>query len=328
MAKGIWVFVEKADGIVRKVSLELLCAASEFAQKTGDSVGAVLFGKAVDTAVENVKPYADRVYVMDDEKLATYTSDGYTLALTALAREHAPAILLAGSTSMGRDLFPRVAMRLETGLASDCTHLEIGKDGRLLATRPIYGGKVFAQVSIPDASPQMATVRPNTFPVEEMNKSAEVIRIDSPIQEAEIRQTVEGVERAAQEKVDVTEAEVVVGIGRGVKDPGNFKIVQELADVLGATVGVTRSVVDNGWWDVNDQIGKSGKNISAKLYFAFGVSGAVHHVLGIQTCKTVVAVNTDPNALIFDYADYGLVGDMMQVIPALKEEIAKAKSEV
>ena len=328
MAKGIWVFVERADSVVRKVSLELLCAASGFAQKTGDPVGAVLFGKGVDTTVENVKPYADRVYFMDDEKLATYTSDGYTLALTALANEHAPAILLAGSTSMGRDLFPRVAMRLETGLASDCTHLEIGEDGRLVATRPIYGGKVFCQVSIPDSSPQMATVRPNTFPVEEMNQSAEVIRIDSPIQEAEIRQRVEGVEKAAQEKVDVTEAEVVVGIGRGVKDPANFKIVQELADVLGATVGVTRSVVDNGWWDVNDQIGKSGKNISAKLYFAFGVSGAVHHVLGIQTCKTVVAVNTDPNALIFNYADYGVVGDMLQVIPALKEEIAKVKDEV
>ncbi len=174
----------------------------------------------------------------------------------------------------------------------------------------------------------MATVRPNTFPLEAVNKSAEVIRTGDLLKGVEIRQRVEGEERAAQEKVDVTEAEFVIGVGRGIKDPGNFEIVKELADVLGATVGVTRSVVDNGWWDVNDQIGKSGKNISAKLYFAFGISGAVHHVLGIQTCKTVVAVNTDPNALIFNYADFGLVGDMMQVIPALKEEIAKAKAEV
>lgn len=328
MTSDIWVFVEHVDGAIRKVSLELLCVACRFAQKTGGTVGAVLFGKGIDSTVENIRPYADRVYAIDDEKLAYYTSDGYTLALTTLAREHTPAILLAGSTSMGKDLFPRVAMRLETGLASDCTNLEIGEDGRLVATRPIYGGKVFCQVSIPDSYPQMATVRPNTFPVEEMNKSSELIRTDSPLQETEIRQKVEGFEKAAQEKVDVTEAEVVIGVGRGIKDPGNFKIVQELADVLGATIGVTRAVVDNGWWDVNDQIGKSGKNISARLYFAFGLSGAIHHVLGIQTCKTVVAVNSDASALIFNYADYALIGDMMQVIPVLRDEIAKVKSEV
>ncbi len=328
MAKDIWVFVEHVDGAVRKVSLELLCAACQFSKGTGGAVGALLFGRGTESAVEGIKPYADRVYAIDDEKLAPYTADGYTQALTTLAREHTPSVLLAGSTSMGRDLFPRVAMRLQTGLASDCTDLEIGEDGRLVATRPIYGGKVFCQVSIPDSFPQMATVRPNTFPVEGGDKSAEVIRSPSPLSQSEIRQRVEGVEKAGQEKVDVSEAEIVIGVGRGIKDPANFKIVRELADVLGATVGVTRSVVDNGWWEVNDQIGKSGKNISAKLYFAFGLSGAVHHALGIQTCKTVVAVNSDPNALIFNYADYGLVGDMMQVIPALREEIAKIKSEI
>jgi electron transfer flavoprotein alpha subunit len=174
----------------------------------------------------------------------------------------------------------------------------------------------------------MATVRPNTFPVEAGGRTAEVIGTEGPLEGVVIRQKIEGIEKATQEKVDITEAEVVIGVGRGIRDPKNFAPVQELADALGATVGVTRSVVDNDWWDVNDQIGKSGKNISAKLYFAFGVSGAVHHVLGIQTCKTVVAVNTDPNALIFNYADYGLVGDMMQVIPVLKEEIEKIKGEI
>jgi electron transfer flavoprotein alpha subunit len=328
MAGEIWVFVEHVDGIIRKVSLELLCAASGFAQKTGSAVGAVVFGKGIDATLENTKPYADRIYAMDDDRLAAYTSDGYTVALSALAREYTPAVLVAGSTAMGKDLFPRVAVRLETGLASDCTDLEIGADGRLVARRPIYGGKVFCQVSIPDTTPQMATVRPNIFPVQEMNQSAEVIRIDSPLQTGDIRLKIEGVEKAAREKVDVTEAEVVIGVGRGIRDPGNFNEVQDLAEVLGATVGVTRAVVDNGWGDVNDQIGKSGKNISARLYFAFGVSGAIHHVLGIQTCKTVVAVNSDPNALIFNYADYGLVGDMMRVIPALKEEIGKVKGEI
>ncbi len=327
MTNDIWVFVEHVDSIIRKVSLELLCAASRFAEKTGGTVGAVLFGKGIDPLIESTQRYADRVYAIDDETLKSYTSDGYTAALASLTSAHNPAILLAGATSMGKDLFPRVAMRLETGLAPDCTELQIGENGRLLATRPIYGGKVFCQVSIPDSSPQMAIVRPNTFPLEEMNKSAEVVKADAPLQPTEIRQKVEGEEKAAQEKVDITEAEVVVGVGRGIKDPGNFSIVQEFADVLGGTIGVTRSVVDNGWWDVNDQIGKSGKNISAKLYFALGISGAVHHVLGIQTCKTVVAVNTDPNALIFNYADYGLVGDLMQVVPVLKEEIAKTKVE-
>ena len=328
MTGDIWVFVEHLDGAIRKVSLELLCAASGFAQETGGSVGATLFGEKIGSAVETVKPYADRIYALDDGRLETYTSDEYASALATLVSEYTPSILLAGSTSMGKDLFPRVAMRLNTGLAADCTDLEIAPDGKLLATRAIYGGKVFSQVSIPDSFPQMATVRPNTFPVEDGHKSAEVIQIDTPLQETEIRLKVEGREKAPQEKVDITEAEVVIGVGRGIKDPGNFETVKDLADVLSATIGVTRSVVDNGWWDVNDQIGKSGKNISAKLYFAFGVSGAVHHVLGIQTCKTVVAVNSDPKALIFNYADYGLVGDMMQVIPVLKEELAKAKAEV
>ncbi len=327
MSEEIWVFVEQVDGATRRVSFELLSAACKFAQERGGTVGAVVVGKGIDQAAESVKTYADRIYAIDDDKLAHYTADGYASALTTIVKTNGPAILLAGATSMGRDLFPRVAMRLETGLASDCTNLEIGENGKLVATRPIYGGKVFCQLSIPDSSPQMATVRPNTFPVEDVNKAGEVIRADVSVQETDIRLKFEGTEKATQEKADVTEADVVVGVGRGLKDPGNFKIVQEFADVLGATIGVTRSVVDNGWWDVNDQIGKSGKNISAKLYFAFGVSGAVHHVLGIQTCRTVVAVNNDPNALIFNYADYGLVGDMMQVIPILKEEIGKVKAE-
>ena len=327
MAQDIWVFVEHVDGAIRKVSLELLSAAGGFTQKTGGTVGAVLLGTGIDSMVEQITGYADHIYVVGDERLSTYTADGYTLALTHMAREHNPAILLAGSTSMGRDLFPRVAMRLETGLAPDCTGLEVTDDGKLVATRPIFGGKVFCQVSIPDSYPQMATVRPNTFPLKEPNRTGERIQVDVPVTETDIRQKIEGFEKAGQEKVDITEAEVVIGVGRGIKDPANFKAVQELADVLGATIGVTRAVVDNGWWDVNDQIGKSGKNISAKLYFAFGLSGAIHHVLGIQTCGTVVAVNSDPNALIFNYADYGLVGDMTQVIPALKEEIGRVKKE-
>lgn len=328
MAQDIWVFVEQINGIIRRVSYELLSASSGFAQKTGGTVAAVLLGKETDAMVENLEPYAERIYSVEDEKLEDYTADGYTDALANLAKAHSPAILLAGSTSTGRDLFPRLAMRLETGLASDCTNLEIDDDGRLLATRPIYGGKVFCQVKIPRSLPQMATVRPNSFATQEINKQIEIIKTEGLLQNSEIRQRLEGREKVPFERPDVAEAEVVVSVGRGIKDPANFKIVAELADSLGASIGVTRAVVDNGWWDVNDQIGKSGKNTSARLYFAFGISGAIHHVLGIQTCKTVVAVNTDPNALIFNYADYGLVGDMMQVIPVLNKEISKLKSEI
>ncbi|NWG01996.1 MAG: electron transfer flavoprotein subunit alpha/FixB family protein [Syntrophaceae bacterium] len=328
MSNEIWVFAEQQEGKVRRVAFELLSAAADFSKKTGSTVAGILLGSGLQEALKSLTSYADKIYLLDDPGLAAYTSDAYLIHMAPLIKEHQPSILLGGATSTGKDLFPRLAMHLQTGYAPDCTGLTIEENGKLIAKRPLYGGKVFAEMIYLEAKPQMATVRNNTFLVNQnLNKSAQVIPISSPIDPSSLKKKVIGLEKAAGAKLDITEAEIVVAAGRGIKAPENFKIMEELADVLNASVGTTRATVDEGWRDVKDQIGKSGKNISAKLYMAFGVSGAIHHILGIGTCKTVVAVDTDPNALIFNYADYGIVGDLFQIVPALTEELKKAMAE-
>jgi electron transfer flavoprotein alpha subunit len=327
MPNEIWVFAEQQDGKVRKVVFELLTASTEFSKKTGQEVAAILLGSGLQDAVNNLKRFADKIYLFDDPGFTPYTSDIYLANIAELVMEHQPSILLGGATSTGKDLFPRLAMRLQTGYAPDCTGLAIREDGRLVATRPLFGGKVFAEVIFSEAKPQMAAVRNNTFIFDgNPGKSAHVISVSSHIDSTLLKKKVIGLEKAAGAKLDITEADIVVAAGRGIKGAENFKMIEELADVLNASVGTTRAVVDEGWRDVKDQIGKSGKNISAKLYMAFGISGAIHHVLGIGTCKTIVAVDTDPNALIFNYADYGIAGDLFQIVPALTEELKKVLS--
>jgi electron transfer flavoprotein alpha subunit len=327
MANEIWVFAEQRDGKVRRVAFELLTAGTEFSKKTGQEVAAILLGSGLQDAVNSLKPYADKIYLFDDPGLTPYTSDIYLANIAELVMGHQPSILLGGATSTGKDLFPRLAMRLQTGYAPDCTGLAMEGNGRLVATRPLFGGKVFAEMIFSEAKPQLATVRNNTFILDgNPGKSAHVISVSFHIDPTSLKKKVIGLEKAAGAKLDITEADIVVAAGRGIKGAGNFKMIEELADVLNASVGTTRAVVDEGWRDVKDQIGKSGKNISAKLYMAFGISGAIHHVLGIGTCKTVVAVDTDPNALIFNYADYGIAGDLFQIVPALTEELKKALS--
>jgi len=328
VANEIWVFAEQREGKVRKVTFELLSAGAEFSKKTNQAVGVLLLGSGLQEAVKNLTPYADKIYLIDDPSLASYTSEAYLINMAPLIKEHQPSVLLGGATSTGRDLFPRLAMHLQTGYAPDCTGLAMKENGKLVAKRPLYGGKVFAEITFSEDRPQMATVRNNTFLVNEnLNKSAQVISISSHTDPSSLKKKVVGLEKAAGTKLDITEAEIVVAAGRGIKGPENFKVIEELADVLNASVGTTRAIVDEGWRDQKDQIGKSGKNISAKLYMAFGISGAIHHVLGIGTCKTVVAVDTDPNALIFNYADYGIVGDLFKIVPALTEELKKALKE-
>ena len=327
MSGEIWIFAEQREGKVRKVTFELLSAGAEFSEKTGFQVGAIVLGSGLQEAVKTLSPFANKIYLMDDPAFASYNSDTYLINMASLIKEHQPSILLGGATSTGKDLFPRLAMHLQTGYAPDCTGLAMEENGKLVAKRPLYGGKVFAEMSFSEARPQMATVRNNTFLVNQhLSKSAQVISI-SPTDPAGLKKKVIGLEKAVGTKLDITEAEIVVAAGRGIKAPQNFKIMEELADVLNASVGTTRATVDEGWRDQKDQIGKSGKNISAKLYMAFGISGAIHHILGIGTCKTVVAVDTDPNALIFNYADYGIVGDLFQIVPALTEELKKALKE-
>jgi electron transfer flavoprotein alpha subunit len=328
MSDEIWVFVEQQEGKVRKVTFELLSAGAEFSKKTGSQLAAILLGSGLQEAVKTLSPFADKIYLMDDPSLASYTSEIYSINMAPLIKQHQPSIFLGGATSTGKDLFPRLAMHLQTGYAPDCTGLAVEEDGKLIAKRPLYGGKVFAEMVFSEARPQMATIRNNTFLVSQnLNKSAQIIPISSQTGSSSLKKKVLRLEKAAGTKLDITEAEIVVAAGRGIKAPENFKIMEELADVLNASVGTTRAIVDEGWRDQKDQIGKSGKNISAKLYMAFGISGAIHHVLGIGTCKTVVAVDADPNALIFNYADYGIVGDLFKIVPALTEELKKVLKE-
>ncbi len=325
MSNEIWVFAEQQEGKIRKVTFELLSAGAEFSKKTGSQLAAILLGSGLQEAVKRLTPFADKTYLIDDPSLASYISEAYSINMAPLIKQHQPSVLLGGATSMGKDLFPRLAMHLQTGYAPDCTGLAVEESGKLIAKRPLYGGKVFAEMAFSEARPQMATVRNNTFLVNQnLNKSAQVIPISSQADASSLKKKVLGLEKAAGTKLDITEAEIVVAAGRGIKAPEHFKILEDLADVLNASVGTTRATVDEGWRDQKDQIGKSGKNISAKLYMAFGISGAIHHILGIGTCKTVVAVDTDPNALIFNYADYGIVGDLFQIVPALTEELKKA----
>ncbi len=324
MPNEIWVLAEHQDGKVRKITFELLSAGIEFSKRTGREVAALLLGTGLQEAVKNLTPFADKIYTLEDPALIPYTSDAYLRSIAPLVREHQPSILLGGATSTGKDFFPRLAMHLQTGYVPDCTGLSIGENTKLTAIRPLFGGKVFAEMVFSETRPQMATVRNNTFLVNENpDRSAKLISISPNLDPLSFKKRVIGLEKAAGTKLDIAEADIVVAAGRGIKAPENFRTIEELAEVLNASVGTTRAVVDEGWRDLKDQIGKSGKNISAKLYMAFGISGAIHHVLGIGTCKTVVAVDNDPNALIFNYADYGIVGDLFQIVPALTEELKK-----
>jgi electron transfer flavoprotein alpha subunit len=328
MANEIWILAEQQEGKVRKVTFELLAAGAEFSKKTKQAVAVLLLGSSLQEAVKGLTPYADKIYVADDPALASYTSDAYLAVMAPFIKECQPSILLGGATSTGKDLFPRLAMHCQTGYAPDCTGLTVEENGNLIAKRPLYGGKVFAEMTYSEDRPQMATVRNNTFLVEEnLGKSGQVVSISCRINSSSLKKKVIEVEKTVGTKLDITEADVVVAAGRGIKGSENFKLIEELADVLNASVGTTRAVVDEGWRDQKDQIGKSGKNISAKLYMAFGISGAIHHVLGIGTCKTVVAVDTDPNALIFNYADYAIVGDLFQIVPTLTEELKRILKE-
>jgi len=327
MPNEIWVLAEHREGKAKKIVFELLSAGIEFSRKTGQEVAALLLGSGLEEAVKSLTPFADKIYMLDAPSFTPYTSDAYLTTIASLVKELQPSILLGGATSTGKDLFPRLAMHLQTGYAPDCTGLSIGEDGKLIARRPLFGGKVFAEMAFSEAKPQMATVRNNAFLVNENpDRSAKVISVPPHIDPSIIRKKVTGFEKAAGAKLDITEADIVVAAGRGIKAPENFKIIEDLADALNASVGTTRATVDEGWRDLKDQIGKSGKNISAKLYMAFGISGAIHHVLGIGTCKTVVAVDTDPNALIFNYADYGIAGDLFQIVPTLTEELKRVLS--
>lgn len=329
MAKGIWVFAEVKDGNIRKIGFELLSQGKKMAEKLGEELVAVLLGSGVEGLTGRLAEYADKVYWADDPALAQYTTDPYATVLTNLLKEHQPSIFLCGATVMGKDLSPRVATRLQTGLATDCTALSIGDNGLLVAKRPVYAGKAYIEVVCPASRPQMASVRPNVLEMLPPSgaKKGEVIKVDAKIEAASLRTAVVEVVKAAGAKVDLTEANIIVSGGRGMKGPENFKILEELAAVLNATVGASRAAVDSGWREHGDQVGQTGKVVTPNLYIACGISGAIQHLAGMGSSKVIVAINKDPDAPIFQKADYGIVEDLFKVVPVLTEEFKKLMSE-
>lgn len=330
MANSVWVFAEVKDGKIKKVAFEMLSEGKKMAEKLGGELSAILVGHNVGPLAEQLGHYgANKVYVADNELLKDYTSDAYTKVLVDLIKANEAAIVFFGATILGKDLSPRVAARLEVGLASDCTGIGLDDSGALIATRPMFAGKAYADLSFSEAKPNMASVRPNALPVSppDESKKAEVVKVEVDISAADIRTTVQEIDKTATERPDLTEAEVIVSGGRGMKGPENFQLLEDLADVLGATVGASRAAVDAGWRPVSDQVGQTGKVVSPNLYIACGISGAIQHLAGMSTSKYIVAINKDPEAPIFQKADYGIVDDLVKVAPVLTEELKKLKAE-
>lgn len=330
MAKGIWIFAERTDGTLRKVTFEMLSETRKMADTLGEELCVVVLGEGVEAATKDCGPYgADKVYAVESPLLKDYTTEAYAKALVDLVKQHQPSILLGGATVIGRDLFPRVAARLDTGLAVDCTDIKLGEGNQFVAKRPMYAGKVYADIGFSEATPKIATVRPNVLiPVQpDASRKAEMVKVAAALTPDDIKGKVVEQIKMAGEKVDLTEAEVIISGGRGMKGPENFTILEEMAAVLNATVGASRAAVDAGWRPQADQVGQTGKVVSPNLYIACGISGAIQHFAGMGTSKYIVAINKDPEAVIFSKCDYGICDDLFKVIPALTEEMKKIRKE-
>ncbi len=314
--KKVLIFVEIKAGEPRKASMELLCAFASLGAPGRFSVEAVVLGALTDKAKERVLPHVGKLTNITDPALDTYTAEGFSQGLAAYAKEAGADLVVAGATRTGRDFMPRVAILLEAGMASDVTAVNWEKEP-LTFVRPIYGGRVLTEVSF-TSYPAVITTRPNTFGVGETGSTpGEFAQRQAGIAPDQIRTKVLRVAEKAEVKIDLMEADVIVTGGHGMKTAENFGLLEELASVIGGVVGATRSVVDSKWRDHEDQVGKSGKTVSPKLYIAAGVSGAIHHIMGMDTSKVVLAINKDANAPIFKHADYGIVSDLFDVVPAL-----------
>ena len=325
MAQGVWVIAEQRDGEIRKITYEITSEGRRLANELGQELTVVLLGSNVKDKAAQLGQYgADKVLVADDPRLGTYTTDAYVTVLTELVKANEPAILLLGASVQGKDLSARLSAALDVGMAQDCTAFGI-EGGNLVATRPVYAGKAYVKVTFEKGFPQMATARPNVMSISEpdASKSAEVVDAAFSLDDAAMKTKVAEVLKDASGKVDLTEADKIVSGGRGMKGPENYKILEDLADLIGASVGASRSAVDAGWRPHSDQVGQTGKVVSPNLYIACGISGAIQHLAGMSTSKVIVAINKDEEAPIFQKADYGVVGDLFDVVPALTEEVKK-----
>jgi electron transfer flavoprotein alpha subunit len=313
----ILTFAEQRDGKLRRASLETVSEARRLAGPLAASVTTVVIGPGSEAlAAELTAQGADRVVVFDDPAFGSYATESYARALAQATSEAKPSVVLVPFTAMGKDLAPRVAAKIGAGLVSDCVALEV-KDGRLIARRPMYAGKAYATVEW-TGEPQMATLRPNVFPLGPKDASRPVDLVRGAA-DASARAKVTGVSATSQGKVQLSEAQIIVSGGRGLKGPENFHLVESLAEALGAAVGASRAIVDAGWVDHQLQVGQTGRTVSPSLYVACGISGAIQHLAGMSSSKYIVAINKDKDAPIFKVADYGIVGDLFEVLPRLTE---------
>jgi len=330
--KGIWVLAERTpENKIAGVTLELVNAAKDLSQKLGgEEVSALLMAGNTDVEPllkELSEAGANKVYLVQNDNLANYSTELYTNAACEAIRQKQPSIVLVGATTQGRDLAPRISSRLDTGLTADCTGLDINDQGLLAATRPTFGGNLMATILCKVKRPQMATVRPKVLPKPEPNhaKAAQVEKIDMNLDPSEIKVKILECVNACQAACKIEDAEIIVAGGRGLKNADGFKPLEELAQALGGAVGASRACVDAGWRGHSDQVGQTGKTVCPKIYIAAGISGAIQHLAGMNSSDIIIAINKDPEAPIFQVATYGIVGDLFEVVPALTAAIKESQ---
>lgn len=329
--KGVWVFAEQQDGKLAKISLELLGKARDLADKLGEKVSCIVLGDSVKNLADDLIAYgADRVIVAEHPELKEYRTELYTKIICDQARIDKPEILIIGASPIGRDLTPRVSFRLHTGCTADCTELDIDPDEKILvSTRPAFGGNVMATIICPEHRPQMSTVRPGVFAVPEKDASrkGEVVTIDVSVNSSDVNVNVVSSSKIKKQGANIQEAVKIVSVGLGASDETSFKAIQEIAGLIGAEIGGTRPCVEKVLIDHGVQIGQTGKNVRPELYMACGISGAVQHTTGISNAKFVVAINKDPNAEIFKFANIGIAGDAKQILTSIVKAIKAVKQE-
>ncbi len=324
--EGIWVLAEQREGELLNVSIELVGEAKKLAKKKETDVTAVLAGNDLSNQAEVlIARGADNVYILENSELENYRTEPYTQVISDLIEQEKPEIVLLGATNNGRDLGPRLAARLDTGLTADCTELDIDSEKEiLLQTRPAFGGNLMATIVCPEHRPQMATVRPGVMMEleEDNNRIGEIIKLQSDIEEKNMITKIKNIIKEPKASIDLENANIIVAGGRGIGCPDNFSLIEKLADTVDGEVGASRAVVDEGWISKEHQVGQTGKTVKPTLYIACGISGAIQHKAGMQNSDYIIAINKDSEAPIFDICDYGIIGDLKDIIPELIEEIA------
>lgn len=324
--KGVWVFGEQWRGEVAPVVLELITAGRQLADARGSELSVIVLGDNLDNTAQLLAEYpVDKVLVYEAPELESYDAERYSRILTDLTRELKPEIILAGATTVGRSFLSRVAVQLYTGLTADCTGLAIGEDGLLHQTRPAFGGNIMAEIVCPYTRPQMATVRHKVIPTSPKASNGhkpEIVKLETKRKLFGSRSDIIEFIELVENTVNIVDADIIVSGGRGIQSPENFALLEALAKELGGAVGSSRAAVDAGWIPYSQQVGQTGKTVCPKLYIACGISGAVQHLAGMSSSDTIIAINKDPNAPIFQVADFGFVGDCLEIVPMLTKKIA------